>query len=38
VLDGLKGIVWRDDAQIASAQIVKTYANSPRFVIEVRPL
>lgn len=38
VLDGLNGIVWRDDAQIASAQIVKTYANSPKLVIEVRAL
>lgn len=36
--DALNGIVWKDDAQIASAQIVKTYANSPKLVIEVRAL
>lgn len=36
--DALNGIVWRDDAQVASAQIVKTYANSPKLVIEVRAL
>lgn len=37
-IDGLNGIVWRDDSQVASAQIVKIYANSPRLVIEVRAL
>jgi Holliday junction resolvase RusA-like endonuclease len=37
-IDGLNGIVWRDDAQVASAQVVKTYANTPRLVIEVKPL
>ena len=36
--DALNGIVWRDDCQVASAQVVKTYANSPRLVIEVRAL
>ena len=36
--DALNGIVWRDDAQVASAQIIKTYANTPKLVIEVRAL
>lgn len=36
--DALNGIVWRDDAQIASMQVIKTYANSPKLVIEVRAL
>lgn len=36
--DGLNGIVWRDDSQIASAQIVKLYSETPRLVIEVREL
>lgn len=36
--DALNGIVWRDDAQVASAQVIKTYANAPRLVIEVRAL
>lgn len=36
--DALNGIVWRDDAQIASVQIVKLYQETPRLVIEVRAL
>ena len=36
--DGLNGVVWRDDSQIASAQIVKVYSDTPRLVIEVRQL
>lgn len=36
--DALNGIVWKDDAQVASAQVVKTYANAPKVIIEVRPL
>jgi len=36
--DGLNSVVWRDDSQIASAQIVKMYSETPRLVIEVRPL
>jgi len=26
-LDGLNGVVWRDDAQIADARVTKTYSN-----------
>ena len=36
--DALNGVVWRDDSQIASAQIVKTYAETPQLVIEVKSL
>lgn len=36
--DALNGIVWRDDSQVASMQIIKTYADSPQLVIEVRAL
>lgn len=35
-LDGLNGIVWRDDCQIAAATVVKTYGSNPRLVIEVK--
>ena len=27
-LDGLNGVVWRDDAQVASAQIIKRYSDN----------
>lgn len=37
-LDGLNGIVWRDDCQVAIAQVVKTYSATPRLVIEVKPV
>lgn len=36
--DALNGIVWRDDAQVASVQIVKLYQETPRLEIEVRHL
>lgn len=36
--DALNGVVWRDDSQIASAQVVKTYAETPQLVIEVKSL
>lgn len=36
--DGLNGIVWRDDSQLASMQIVKLYADKPQLVIEVKAL
>lgn len=34
VLDGLNGIVWRDDAQVVSLTATKYYADAPR--VEVR--
>jgi Holliday junction resolvase RusA-like endonuclease len=36
--DGLNGIVWRDDSQIASATITKRYAEKPGVMIEVTAL
>lgn len=35
-IDGLNGIVWRDDAQIVRASIAKIYGAEPEMVIEVR--
>src|SRR5688572_16680202 len=37
-LDAFNGIVWRDDAQVAEAQISKLYDPDPRFEVEVYPL
>jgi Holliday junction resolvase RusA-like endonuclease len=36
--DALNGIVWRDDAQIVTAQITKRYSDNPRLRIEVEAL
>ncbi|MDR2858434.1 MAG: RusA family crossover junction endodeoxyribonuclease [Novosphingobium sp.] len=36
--DGLNGVIWRDDSQIASAQIVKLYGETPQLVVMVRQL
>jgi Holliday junction resolvase RusA-like endonuclease len=35
-IDGLNGIVWRDDAQVVRASISKIYGAEPEMVIEVR--
>ena len=37
-LDGLNGIVWKDDAQIVDAAISKRYGCVPYLMIEVLPL
>ena len=37
-LDGLNGIVWHDDSQIAEARVSKLYGANPRLEIEIRPL
>lgn len=39
-LDGLNGIVWRDDAQVASASVMKVYSDdgSARLVVRVEAL
>jgi Holliday junction resolvase RusA-like endonuclease len=34
-LDGLNGIVWRDDAQIVDVRCVKAYSERPRLVVTV---
>lgn len=36
VTDALKGIVWRDDAQITEMHIWKRYSDRPRTVVEIR--
>lgn len=38
VCDGLNGIVWKDDCQVAFAKIAKEYADVPRLEIIVEPL
>lgn len=37
MLDGLNGIVWRDDALIVDARIRKEFGIRPRFTVIVRP-
>jgi Holliday junction resolvase RusA-like endonuclease len=34
--DALNGIVWRDDAQVIDARVIKRYSDSPALRIEVR--
>lgn len=36
--DGLNGVVWKDDSQVASWRIVKVYGETPGLHIEVAPL
>lgn len=36
--DGLNGIVWKDDSQVASARIVKRYGPIPGLTVEVEEL
>lgn len=36
MIDALKGVAWRDDAQITDCHLFKRYAAVPRTVIEVR--
>lgn len=38
MVDGLNGIVWVDDAQLADVRIVKAYAATPLLRIEVEEL
>lgn len=35
VLDGLNGVVWKDDSQVVKLSIEKRYAEVPRVVVEV---
>lgn len=37
-LDGLNGIVWRDDAQVVDVRCVKLYSERPRLCIIVAPV
>lgn len=36
--DGLNGVVWKDDSQVASARIIKVYGETPGLTVEVEPL
>jgi Holliday junction resolvase RusA-like endonuclease len=36
IVDALNGIVWRDDAQVCDARIIKRYSAAPALTIEVR--
>lgn len=36
--DGLNGIIWKDDSQIAFTKVTKQYAETPRLEILVEPL
>lgn len=36
MMDALKGIVWRDDAQVSDLHCFKRYSAFPRTVIEIR--
>lgn len=36
--DGLNGVCWNDDSQVASASIVKSYGSHPGLRVEVSPL
>jgi len=38
VCDALNGIVWKDDAQVVEGSVVKRYSESPKLVVEIRPL
>lgn len=38
LIDGMKGVVWGDDAQVTDAHIFKRYSDTPRVVVEVRQL
>jgi Holliday junction resolvase RusA-like endonuclease len=34
--DAFKEVIWRDDKQVCSAQVVKRYSDKPQLCIEVR--
>jgi len=36
--DGLNGVVWKDDSQVASARIIKCYGDVPGLTVEIAPL
>ena len=36
--DGLNGVVWKDDSQVAFSKVTKQYAETPRLEILVEPL
>lgn len=36
IVDALNGIVWKDDAQVVDARVIKRYSSEPALRIEVR--
>lgn len=38
VIDGMNGIVWRDDAQVVDGRVLKLYGTEPALHITVTPL
>lgn len=38
ILDAMNEIVWKDDNQVVSLRVVKSYAAHPGAVVEVRPI
>lgn len=36
--DGLNGVAWKDDSQVASARILKVYGETPGLTVEVTAL
>ena len=36
--DGLNGIIWKDDSQVAAGQTIKRYGAVPGLVVEITPL
>lgn len=38
VMDSLNKIVWKDDAQVVDARVVKKYSERPRLEIAITPL
>lgn len=38
IFDACNEIVWKDDKQVCSLRVVKTYAAMPGAVVEVRPI
>jgi Holliday junction resolvase RusA-like endonuclease len=35
IFDAMNGVVWKDDSQVVSATVEKTYSHSPRVVVSV---
>lgn len=38
LIDGLNGVVWKDDSQIVQADVRKVYSATPELAIQVTPL
>jgi Holliday junction resolvase RusA-like endonuclease len=36
IFDGLNGVVWKDDCQVVSMTVEKTYSHAPRVVVSIQ--